>query len=117
MYTITTSNVTVMVKDMDKAIEFYKAIGLELKQRWDNHYAQVAAPGVVIGLHPAKQTGNSSANISIGFGVEKLDDVKTKLDELHVKFDVSDDKAGNILSFYDPDGTPLYFMESKVGQW
>jgi len=117
MYTITTSNVTVMVKDMDKAVEFYKAIGLELKQRWNNHYAQVAAPGVVIGLHPAAETGNNSANISIGFGVEKLDDVKEKLNELHVKFDVSGDKAGNIVNFSDPDGTPLYFMESKIGSW
>jgi catechol 2,3-dioxygenase-like lactoylglutathione lyase family enzyme len=58
MYTIKTANVTVMVKNMDKSIDFYTSLGLELKQRWNNHYAQVAAPGVIIGLHPAKETNN-----------------------------------------------------------
>jgi hypothetical protein len=71
----------------------------------------------VIGLHPGKETGNSSTNISIGFGVEDLTPVKAKLDELKVKYDVSNDKAGQILSFNDPDGTPLYFMQSKIGNW
>ncbi len=117
MYKITTSNVTVMVKDMDKAIDFYKAIGLSLKQRWENHYAQVEAPGVVIGLHPAKETRNNGAGVSIGFGVDELAPVKAKLDELKIKYDSSGDKAGNFLSFKDPDGTPLYFMQSKVGDW
>ena len=117
MYTITTSNVTVMVTDMDKAIEFYKAIGLELKQRWNNHYAQVSAPGVVIGLHPAEKTGNANPNISIGFGVENLDEAKKRLMELNVKFDQFGDKAGDIVGFNDPDGTPLYFMQSKIGEW
>ena len=59
MYTIKTANVTIMVKDMDKSIDFYtKGLGLELKQRWNNHYAQVSSPGVVIGLHPAKESNN-----------------------------------------------------------
>ena len=117
MYTITTSNVTVMVTDMERAIDFYKAIGLELKQRWNNHYAQVAAPGVIIGLHPSETTGNTSTNVSIGFGVENLDEVKNRLNELGVVFDVSADKAGEFVSFQDPDGTPLYFMRSKIGSW
>ena len=117
MYTITTSNVTVMVTNMDRAIEFYKAIGLELKQRWNNHYAQVSAPGVVIGLHPSEKSGNATTNVSIGFGVENLDEVKKRLMELDVTFDVSADKAGDILGFHDPDGTPLYFMQSKIGSW
>ena len=117
MYTITTSNVTVMVTNMDRAIEFYKAIGLQLKQRWNNHYAQVSAPGVVIGLHPSKTSGNANTSVSIGFGVENLDEVKKKLNELNVKFDLAGDKAGDILNFRDPDGTPIYFMQSKIGEW
>ena len=75
------------------------------------------APGVVIGSHPSNKTGNGNANISIGFGVEKLEEVKKRLNELHVPFDLSDDKAGDILSFNDPDGTPLYLMQSKIGSW
>src|SRR5213594_1589604 len=82
MYTIKTGNVTIMVKDMDKSIDFYKNIGLELKQRWNNHYAQVAAPGVVIGLHPAKETENSTNSISVGFGVDSLTEAEKRLEEL-----------------------------------
>ena len=117
MISITTANVTVMVRNMDIAIFFYKNIGLELKQRWDNHYAQVAAPGVVIGLHPANEVKSDGGNISIGFGVDDLDPVKKRLGEMGVRFSVSSDKSGDILSFSDPDGTPLYFMQSKIGSW
>jgi len=46
------SNVTIMVKDMDASISFYESIGLVIKQRWANHYAQLTAPGITIGLHP-----------------------------------------------------------------
>ena len=118
MFSITTSNVTVMVTDMDRSVEFYtKGLGLELKHRWDNHYAQVAAPGVVIGLHPAKEVHIGSTNVSIGFGIVNLEEVKIRLDELGVKYKISDDKAGDFVSFTDPDGTSLYFMQSKVGDW
>src|SRR5437016_617215 len=112
MYTIKTANVTVMTKDMDKSIDFYtKGLGLELKQRWDNHYAQVSAPGVVIGLHPARETGNASADISIGFGVDSLAEAEKRLKELNVSYETTEDKTGKIAYFKDPDGTTLYFME------
>jgi len=103
-----------MVKDMDKSIDFYKDIGLELKQRWNNHYAQVAAPGVVIGLHPAKKTENSTNSISIGFGVDSLSEAEKRLKELSVPYETTEDKTGKIAYFKDPDGTLLYFMESAI---
>jgi len=115
MYTIKTANVTVMAKDMDKSIDFYtQGLGLELKQRWDNHYAQVSAPGVVIGLHPAKETDNATTGISIGFGVDSLAEAEKRLRELSVSYETVDDKAGKIAHFKDPDGTLLYFMESTI---
>ena len=49
------SNITINVKDIDKSISFYQSIGLKIKNRWGNHYAQLSAPGVVIGLHPTKR--------------------------------------------------------------
>ncbi len=116
MYSITTSNITIMVTNMNNAIDFYKAIGLQLKKRWEDHYAQMTAPGVVIGLHPASKISNTSSNISIGFGVDTLDEVKTKLNELEIKY-TTNDKAGELISFTDPYGTPLYFMQSKNGEW
>jgi len=113
MYTITSANVTVMVKDMDASVEFYKSLGLELKQRWGNHYAQVAAPGGIIGLHPANHTDNSNQTISIGFVVDDLESAKSKLAELNVSFQMQQDQGGDIVNFSDRDGTPLYFMKLK----
>jgi len=105
-----------MVQDMDKSIDFYKNIGLELKQRWDNHYAQVEAPGVVIGLHPAKEASTATNSISIGFGVDSLDEVKTRLQQLGIAYETAEDKAGKYAHFSDPDKTLLYFMESTI-EW
>lgn len=106
-----------MVRNMDIAVFFYRNIGLELKQRWNNHYAQVAAPGVVIGLHPAETVSATGGNMSIGFGVDDLAPARKRLEELGIAYTESGDKAGQFLSFTDPDGTPLYFMQSKIGTW
>jgi hypothetical protein len=68
--TIKDSNVTIMVRDMDRSISFYQSIGFTLKNRWGSHYAQISAPGITIGLHPT--SGNNSqgtSNISVGFTV------------------------------------------------
>ncbi len=54
-------NVTVMVSDLERAIRFYtEALGLKLKWRWGD-YAEVEAPGVTIGLHPAGTHGRLPA--------------------------------------------------------
>jgi len=117
MYTITTANVTVMVKNMTQAIDFYLGLGLALKQRWEDNYAIVTAPGVSIGLHPAKQITQRSNDISIGFGVEQIKEVEARLKELGVQYQRSEDGVGIYAHFHDPDGTPIYFMESKIGEW
>lgn len=118
MYTINTSNITVMVKDMNAAVNFYvEGLGLSLKQRWGDHYAQVTAPGVVIGLHPTDKTIDRLDAISIGFGIDKLADAEQRLRELGVVYKNGEDKGGLYASFHDPDGTPLYFMQSKIGNW
>jgi catechol 2,3-dioxygenase-like lactoylglutathione lyase family enzyme len=117
MYTITTSNVTIMVKNMMKAIDFYLGLGLTLKQRWEDYYAILVAPGISIGLHPAEKTNERSNDISLGFGVEKINEVEKRLKELGVQYQRSDDQIGIYAHFHDPDGTPIYFMESKVGEW
>ena len=117
MYTITAANVNVMVEDMDRSVAFYQKIGLGLKQRWGNHYALVEAPGVIIGLHPGGKAGKQTTNISVGFIVEKLDEARSKLDELGLKYENAEDMAGNFVNFTDPDGTPLYFMQMKAGNW
>jgi catechol 2,3-dioxygenase-like lactoylglutathione lyase family enzyme len=47
---ITEANITINVRDLDKSVSFYQSIGLHLKSKWNNDYAQLTAPGVIIGL-------------------------------------------------------------------
>ena len=48
-------NATVMVSNMDRAVEFYtRTLGLKLSSRFGDEWAEVeAGPGLTIGLHPA----------------------------------------------------------------
>jgi catechol 2,3-dioxygenase-like lactoylglutathione lyase family enzyme len=113
--TIKDANITIMVKDIDKSISFYQSIGLTVKNRWGNYYAQLAAPGVVIGLHP---TGDSnlkgdSGNVSIGFTTDNIEETKSYLQKLSVKTTDRQEEGGKFLHFNDPDGTALYFIEPK----
>ena len=114
MIKITGSNVTIMVKDMDKAIAFYESIGLILKQRWENYYAMVITEGITIGLHPAKDAELNSGSVSIGFMIVDLEEAKALLNKNNIIYQAEDDgKSGNYLHFKDIDGTVLYFVKPK----
>ncbi|HLK27847.1 MAG TPA: VOC family protein [Puia sp.] len=109
------SNVTIMTKDMSKSISFYESIGFTLKQRWGDFYAQVAAPGIIIGLHPANANTavNTSENISIGFTVDNFEEAKSLLFSLSIAAKARDEEGGQFLHFADPDGSSLYFIKPK----
>jgi catechol 2,3-dioxygenase-like lactoylglutathione lyase family enzyme len=109
------SNITLNVKDLDKSISFYEAIGLTVKNRWGNHYAQLTAPSVVIGLHPANDTNltGNSGNASIGFTLDDFEEAKSVLQKLSVKTTDRQEEGGQFLHFNDPDGTALYFIKPK----
>jgi len=113
--TIKDTNLTIMVKDMDKSISFYQSLGLTIKNRWGNHYAQISAPGVVIGLHPANDNDLStgSGNTSIGFTVDNFEEAKTFLDSLSVNAQTREEEGGQFIHFNDPDGTALYVIKPK----
>jgi catechol 2,3-dioxygenase-like lactoylglutathione lyase family enzyme len=110
---ISQSTITIMVKDMDVSIPFYQAIGLTLKNRWGNHYAEMIAPGLTIGIHPANRHFNGSGNTSIGFIVGDFEDAKSFLARLSIPVSESEDEGGQILNFEDPDGTLLYIYKPK----
>jgi len=110
--TITDSNVTVMVSNMDRAISFYQSLGLKLKDRWGDHYAMVTAPGVTIGIHPSKDKG-SSGTVSIGFMINDLAEARTLLQSQKIQFKEVNDKSGVYLHFSDHDGTTLYYVKPQ----
>jgi len=109
------SNITLNVLNLDNSISFYESIGLTVKSRWGNYYAQLTAPGIVIGLHPtgpANITGNSG-NVSIGFTTEDFEGAKSLLQKLSIKVAERKEEGGEFLHFNDPDGTALYFIQPK----
>ena len=108
------SNVTIMVKDMDKSVSFYQSIGFEMKNRWDNYYAQLSAPGVVIGLHPTNNSNLSgSGNTSIGFTTDNFEEAQSRLNQLSIPATPREEEGGQFLHFTDPDGTLLYFIKPR----
>lgn len=110
---IKNSNITINVKDLDQSISFYKSIGLKEKERWGNYYAQLEAPGLVIGLHPTTDTKLSSGSISIGFMAEDFEDAKSHLINLSIAIQVRQEEGGQFIHFSDPDGTSLYIIRPK----
>src|SRR5580704_11735835 len=114
-----TANVTLMVAEMNRAVEFYTgALGLELKVRYGNEWAEVTLPGLTLGLHQARgPIARSDPAIGISIGLE-VDDLEASVLELQAKGLVFPNgiRETNDLreaSFADPDGTPLYLAEIK----
>lgn len=112
---ITEANVTIMIKDMDRSVSFYQSLGLTIDKRWGNHYAQLSASGVIIGLHPSgdENLTGGSGNVSIGFTTDNFEETKNLLNELSVSVTTRDEEGGQFLHFNDPDGTGLYFIKPK----
>lgn len=114
MFQITQTNLTIMVRDMNKSISFYtEVLGFSILRRYGDHYAQITAPGIIIGLHPSEGEINASENISIGFTVNHFDEAKIHLVEAWIVHHERKEEGGHFIHFRDPDGTPLYFIEPR----
>jgi catechol 2,3-dioxygenase-like lactoylglutathione lyase family enzyme len=112
---ILNTNVTINVKNINDSVKFYEKIGFSLKQRWDNHYAQLSAPGIELGLHPSDVSLGLSnrEGISIGFTTKDFEKTKNELSKLEISVTERSEEGGDFLHFNDPDGTSLYFIRSN----
>lgn len=112
---ILNTNLTINVKDLGDSVRFYETIDFQLKQRWGDHYAQLTAPGIEVGLHPSDVTIGSGnrEGISIGLTTQSFEQTKKELTELGVSVIERSEKGGDFLHFKDPDGTALYFIRPK----
>lgn len=111
--TIKDSNVTIMVKDIEKSVSFYQSIGFAVKNRWGDHYAQLTAPGITIGIHPTNEIYINSGNTSIGFTTDNFEETRSLLSNLSIYAVAREEEGGQFLHFHDPDGTLLYFIKPK----
>jgi catechol 2,3-dioxygenase-like lactoylglutathione lyase family enzyme len=113
-----TSNVTLLVSDMNRAIKFYtETLGLKLLSNYGGEFAVLESSGLRLGLHPGKKPGEKlSRDMSLGFQVEDMSAAKKTLESRGVTFEKRvQDRGALIENFYDPDGTPLYLIELKWG--
>ena len=111
---ILNSNVTINVKNLDSSISFYESVGFSLKQRWGDHYAQLTAPGIELGLHPSDNvSSHNKSGISIGFTTKDFNATRNELSGQGISVTERSEEGGDFLHFTDPDGTALYFIRSK----
>jgi catechol 2,3-dioxygenase-like lactoylglutathione lyase family enzyme len=114
-------NVTVLVSDMDAAVDFYtNVLAMKLTNRFGNHWATVdAGKGLVIGLHPASAkfpAPGTKGGMMIGLEIdEPIEAVVDRLQRKGVRFhgSIIKDEPGNFADFEDLDGNPFYFWEVK----
>ena len=103
-----------MVSDLNLAVHFYtETLGLKLKNRFGDEWAEVEAPGLTIGLHPAGEHGpkpGKSESLSIGLNVENLETAMAELKDKGVNFSphIIEDGMLRISFFSDPDKNPFY---------
>ncbi len=115
-------NATIFVSDMDRSVDFYtKILGLNLAQRFGNHWASVETGKLAIGLHPASNTNPAGRNGSIVIGLElagNIEDCVAILKQQGVRFrgPISQDKVGKTAYFEDPDGHLLYMIQLSQGE-
>ena len=108
------SRVNVIVKDMNKSVKFYvNDLGLELVNHWGNHYAEIRANDLLIGLHPSSEKVSFGNSISIGFGVSNFDETIAALESKVIQFSLEQDGWIRLAHFKDLDGNPLYLAENK----
>ena len=112
------AHITIIVSDFEKSLKFYTEIlGLKLKNRYENKYAEIDASGMTIGLHPY-EAGHKPGNvegIQIGFAVDNMKEAVGQLKKEGVKFtsEIIDDGWGLLVFFADPDDNVLYLGQMK----
>jgi predicted enzyme related to lactoylglutathione lyase len=106
--------INVMVSDMGQAVKFYaETLGLELKNHYGNHYAEIQAANLLLGLHPRTEKTTLGNNLSIGFGVFEFDENVARLREKGIEIEIEQDGWIRLAYFADPDGNSLYLAENK----
>lgn len=103
-----------MISDMDRSIAFYcEVLGMKLINRYGNHYAEVQAPDLLIGLHPKSDQTHYGNNISIGIGVKAFDETMAELQKQGIQCRLENDGWIRLAYFEDPDNNLLFLAENK----
>jgi catechol 2,3-dioxygenase-like lactoylglutathione lyase family enzyme len=101
------------VRDMDAAVDFYRdVVGLALKRRDGDEWAEFDAPPVTLALHGGAAPGQASGTVV--FRVEDLDATRWTLEQRGATFDAyvgEVEGRARFATFRDPDGNPIQVIE------
>jgi predicted enzyme related to lactoylglutathione lyase len=107
------------VSDMDRSVAFYRdALGLRMRMRHEDNWAEFEAGSIRIGLHGAGDGPAAHGGTAV-FLVEDLDLARAVLQERGVAFE---DHLGEVsgyaryASFTDPDGNSMQLIEYLTGE-
>ncbi|WP_428742331.1 VOC family protein [Tenacibaculum sp.] len=114
MKNLKTCRVNMMVSNLDQAVEFYHhKLGLELINRYGDHYAEIQAPDLLIGLHPTSDKIVYGNNLSIGFGITEFDATIKELEAKGIEFKLENDGWIRLAYFSDLNNNQLFLAERK----
>lgn len=103
------------VQDLDRAIDFYtNTLGLPLKVRHGNHWAEVSAGTVSIGLHPLDEgeTVSGDGGGTVSFAVSNLDALVASLKAKGADIgEIRTPPRGRFVMGKDSEGNSLHFIE------
>jgi catechol 2,3-dioxygenase-like lactoylglutathione lyase family enzyme len=114
MTDILQANVTIMVSDLDRSVDFYvTTLGMTLKSRYGPHWADIEGPGIAIGLHPTDKPVSRGDNMQIALRVADLEQAMQAYSTKGIDFTPHQDEKVKIAHFTDPDGNILYLVQPE----
>ncbi len=103
------------VQNMDRAVKFYtEKLGFPLKVRFGDHWAEVDAGSISIGLHPTEGGApvSSDGGATVSFAVEDLEKVVNLLRERGVEVgEIRNPPRGKFVMVKDSEGNYLHMIE------
>lgn len=101
------------VSDMDKAIAFYnEVLGFPVKVRFENHWAEMDAGPVTIGLHPTGGTKPKKGGGTISCNVKDIEKFVTQIKAKGAKVGkIQTPERGKFVMVSDPDGNEIHVVE------
>jgi len=102
------------VCDMDRAVGFYQdVLGLELKRREGNDWAEFTVGGVDIALSGELAVAPSQGGATVVLRTSDMDALDARLTQEGVRKGRVEDLGGaRMLDIYDPDGNQLVAMQA-----
>ncbi|HET7846578.1 MAG TPA: VOC family protein [Acidimicrobiia bacterium] len=111
----TIDTVFVWVADIDRAVAWYRMLGIEAGSRHGTWQAMTTDGRTSFGLHEG-QRERADPTAAIAFGVADLDAEMTRLADLGINpvdDEVTDTGAARFITYRDPDGNEIQLLERR----